>query len=122
MVVTPPSRASRSTARTCTSRCSKPIGGITLRTRSAAAPFRTPVSRPPASFAISPPGGAGVDSVMPASFRARLLARNIERSKRFTKTGWSGLTASIIRRSGVKGPAGAPAPGVARAEPAPHCS
>ena len=95
---------------------------MTRRTMSAAAPFSTPVARPFASRTISPLGGFGVASVMSASLSATLFARYMLRSKRFTNTGCSGVSASTRSRLGVNGP-GAEAPeGCAPADPAAHCS
>ncbi len=84
----------------------------------AAAPRMIPVRRPFASRAISPPAGALVSGVMPASSNARVFARYTERSNLLTKTGWSGDTASMRERSGVNGPAPPPLEVAAPAEPA----
>ncbi len=63
--------------------------------------LRMPVGSPvTGSFPISPPGGAGVSLVMPASFRASVLATTMCPSKRLTHTGLSGVTASIQSRRG----------------------
>jgi hypothetical protein len=48
--------------------------------------------------------------VAPAASSARPLARNALRSHRFTTTGWSGVTGSIIPRCGEKGSVSSPSP------------
>ena len=50
---------------------------------------------PEASRTTVPPGGSFVSRVIPANLKARLLAIAIWPSSRETKTGWSGVTASI---------------------------
>jgi hypothetical protein len=111
--------------RTCASRCSNEMGGITLRTIAMAEPVRMPVSRPAASRWNSPFAGGGVASVMPASFSARLLASASLPSNRLTNTGWFGVTASIRSRCGVNRdppPAATCRDPPPPASPCPHCS
>jgi hypothetical protein len=71
-----------------------------------AASFRMPVGSPPASRTMVPPGGSSVARVTLASFSASELARHMWPSRRFTNTGFPGVTASINcrvgRRAGVQ--------------------
>ena len=95
---------------------------MTFSTRSTAFPLRIPVSLPLESLPISPSGGVGVDSSMPASFKAREFARCMLRSNRLTSTGCSAVDASMRARSGVNGPDDFCAADDSPLEPAPHCS
>ena len=99
-VVTPTEAACFKAARAFPIVSSSVAGGTSRVTRSAALSLRMPVGSPAASLTMAPPSGAGVSRVMPAIFSATVFASPMWPSSRCTKTGLSGVTASINARVG----------------------
>jgi hypothetical protein len=122
MVVTPPSRASCSTARTCASRCSNEIGGMTFRTRSAARPVSTPVAAPSRRarsrrLGIRRAVGDARQLQREAVGEEHAAVEAVDEHRVFRRH-----RVDERSRCGVNGAAAAPAPPARPADPADHCS